>query len=59
MISRRPRKEGFGANGTIKASFDSTVSVREKPLMPQSTYCGYKRFEMSLKGCEGHQADYS
>jgi hypothetical protein len=30
MISRRPRKEGFGANGTIKASFDSTVSVREK-----------------------------
>jgi hypothetical protein len=30
MISRRPRKEGFGANGTIKASFDSTVSVRKK-----------------------------
>jgi hypothetical protein len=38
MISScRPRKEGFGANGTMKASFDFTASVSKISPVLQST----------------------
>ena len=37
MTSCRPTKEGFGANGTMKASFDFTASVSKISSVLQST----------------------